>query len=181
MEPLPSARTQKGHAAHPVARSLLPHLFMVGQPISSAIYGTVSVVAVIVVGAHGAASATVVLLFSAVSMLVIWCVHVYASVMAFAGAEAVHWRIAVTRAVRHETGLLEGAALPLLVLAMGAFGLLDDSTAVWAAVWCGVLVLTFLPTVWLRGKGATWRRCIAASAVAGFLGLLLVALKIVVH
>jgi hypothetical protein len=154
---------------------------MVGRPISTAIYGTVSVVAVIVVGAHGAPSATTVLVFSAVSMIVIWAVHVYASVMAFAGAEAVHWRIAVTRAVRHETGLLEGAALPLLVLATGAVGLLADATAVAAAVWCGVLVLTLLPTVWLRAQGAVWRRCIAASAVSGLLGLLLVVLKTVVH
>jgi hypothetical protein len=181
MESLPSARQQKGHAAHPFARSLLPHLFLVGRPISSAIYGTVSVVAVIVVGAHGTASAGVVLVFSAVSMLVIWCVHVYASVMLFAAAEAVHWRIAVTRAVRHETGLLQGAVLPLLVLATGAVGLLEDGTAIGAAVWCGVLVLTLLPTVWLRGQGAGWRRCIAASAVAGFLGLVLVALKIGLH
>jgi hypothetical protein len=177
----PSSARHQTHANHPVARSLLPHLFLVGRPISSAIYGTVSVVAVIVVGAHGNTSAVLVLLFSAVSMLVIWSVHVYASVMAFAGAEAVHWRAAVARAVRHETGLLEGATLPLVVLATGAVGLLDDPTAIGAAVWCGVLVLTLLPTLWLRGQGADWRRCIAASAVSGFFGLLLVVLKIVVH
>ncbi|HEX5511064.1 MAG TPA: hypothetical protein VFX41_05075 [Actinomycetales bacterium] len=181
MEPPPTAHQQQDRATHPVVRSLLPHLFMVGRPISSAIYGTVSVVAVIVVGAHGVTSATLVLVFAAVSMAVIWAVHVYASVMAFAGAEAVHWRAAVKRAVSHETGLLEGATLPLLVLATGAVGLLDDSTAITAAVWCGVLVLTLLPTVWLRAQGAAWRRCIAASAVSGLLGLLLVVLKIVVH
>ena len=160
---------------------MFPHVLKGRRTIPTAIYGTISVVAVIVVGAHGAPPAVTVLVFATVSMVVIWAVHVYASVMAVAGAEGVHWRVAASRAVRHESAVLEGAALPLLVLATGAIGLLDDSTAIRAAVWCGVLLLTVLPSIWLRGQGQSWARCLIASAVGGFLGLLLVVLKAVVH
>lgn len=166
---------------HSLTRSLLPHFVAGERPISSAIYGTVSVIAVVVVGAHGTAEAGRVLLFAAVSMVVIWCIHVYASVLAEVGTTGLHWRVALRAGLRDEMGVIEGATAPLAVLLLGPLGVLDDSTAIWAAAWCGVGLLALMPTVWLRRIGSGWRQCIVASAVAGFFGFVLVAMKVVVH
>jgi hypothetical protein len=166
---------------HNLVRSLLPHFAVGKRPVSSAIYGTVSVVAVIVVAAHQRATAGVVLLFAIVAMVVIWAVHVYASALAAAGVTGLHWRTAVPRALHEELGVLEGAAAPLAVLVVGAVGLLDDEQAIRWAVWCGVVLLTLIPLVWLRRRGSTWRSAVLASTVAGFFGLVLVVLKVVVH
>ena len=167
--------------AHGLTRSLLPHFVPGARPISSAIYGTVSVIAVVVIGAHGASGAGEVLLFAAVSMVVIWGIHVYASVLAEAGTTGLHWRVALRAGLRDEMGVIEGATAPLAVLLLGSLGVLDDSTAIWASVWCGVGLLTLMPSVWLRRIGSGWWQCVMASAVAGLFGLLLVALKVFVH
>jgi hypothetical protein len=166
---------------HGLTRSLLPHFVPGARPISSAIYGTVSVMAVVVVGAHGASGAGEVLRFAAVSMVVIWGIHVYASVLAEAGTAELHWRVALRAGLRDEVGVIEGATVPLAVLLLAPLGVVDDSTAIWASVWCGVGLLTLMPAVWLRRIGSGWAECVMASAVAGFFGLLLVALKVFVH
>lgn len=163
------------------ARLLLPHFVVGERPISSAIYGTVSVVAVIVVGAHGDATAAGVLVFAAVSMLIIWGIHVYATVLTEAGTAGLHWRTALGKGVVEELGVLEGSAAPLAILLLGAVGVIDDGRAIWYAVWTGVLLLALLPLVWLRRRGTPWLQCVGASVTAGLFGLLLVVLKVVVH
>ena len=97
---------------HRFARSFLPHFAVGSRPVSSAIYGTVSVVAVIVVGGHESATAGTLLIFASVSMAVIWAVHVYASTLASAGVSGLHWRAALRHALHDELGVLEGAAAP---------------------------------------------------------------------
>jgi hypothetical protein len=151
------------------------------RSVSGSIYGTVSVVAVIVVGAHEEASVGVVLPFAAVSMVVIWAVHVYATALVAAGVTGLHWRTAVTRALQSEVGVLEGAAAPLAVLLLGAVGVLDDRTSIWSAIWCGVAVLALIPLVWMRRVGSPWPSTVLASMVSGGFGLLLVVLKVIVH
>jgi hypothetical protein len=160
---------------------LLPHFAIGKRPVASAIYGTVSAVAVIVVAAHEQSRAAVVLLFAGMSVAVIWAVHVYASALAATGVAGLPWRDSVSRALHEELGLLEGAAAPLAVLALGAVGVLDDELSIRWAIWCGVVLLPLIPLVWLRRRGSTWRSALTASVVAGLLGLLLVALKVVVH
>ena len=162
-------------------RSFLPHFAVGSRPVSSAIYGTVSVLAVIVVGAHDAATAGTLLVFAVVSMAVIWAVHVYASALASTGVAGLHWRAALRHALHDELGVLEGGSVPLAVLLLGALGVLDDRLAILLAVWSGVVLLTLIPLVWLRRQGSPWRPALAASLVSGMFGLLLVALKTGVH
>lgn len=166
---------------HRLAHFVLPHFAVGRRPVSSAIYGTVSVVAVIVVGAHDQASAGTLLVFAATSMGVIWAVHVYASTLASAGVTGLHWREALRHAIHDELGVLEGAAAPLAVLLLGVLGVLEDKRAIVVAVWSGVVLLTLIPLVWLRRLGSAWLPALAAAAVSGMFGLLLVVLKTVVH
>lgn len=166
---------------HRLAYYVLPHFAVGRRPVSSAIYGTVSVVAVIVVGAHDAAGVGTVLIFAAVSMVVIWAVHVYASALASAGVSGLHWREALRHSVHDELGVLEGAAVPLVVLLLGVLEVLDDQRAILWAVWSGVVLLTLIPLFWLRRQGSAWPPALAAATVSGLFGLLLVVLKTVVH
>lgn len=162
-------------------RSLVPHFATGHRPISSAVYGTVSVVALIVVAAHEDNSAGRVLTFAAVSMLVIWAVHVYASTLEHTGPKNLPWRAALRVAVHDELGVVEGASAPLLILLLGAVGLVEDGRAITWAVWCGAALLTLMPFVWLRRVGTPLWDCVLASAVAGILGALLIVFKVLVH
>jgi hypothetical protein len=164
-----------------VIRLLAPHLQGGGRHVSSAIYGTVSVLAVIVVSGHGEAAVGRVLVFAAVSTGVVWGIHVYASVLSEACMQGTPWKVAIPRAFRDELGVLEGAAAPLLVLGLGTVGLLDPQRSVWWSVVVGVGLLTVMPLVWLRRSGKRWGQCLAASAVACSFGLVLVVLKVLAH
>jgi len=164
-----------------VIRSLVPHLVQTDRPISSAIYGTVSVIAIIVAAAHDKSGVGGVLAVAAVSAVVVWAIHVYAAVLAEAGTGRTTWRAAFAEAVRGELGVLEGASAPLLVLLLGAVGVLDDHRAIWWAVVVGVVLLTVMPVVWLRRTGAGWLPCLLAASVAGLFGTVLVVMKVVAH
>jgi hypothetical protein len=164
-----------------VIRSLVPHLHRGGEQVSSAIYGTVSALAVIVVAGHDEAAVGRILVFAAVSTVIVWGIHVYATVLSEACTGGAPWREAIPRGFRDELGVLEGAAAPLLVLALGALGVLDATRAVWWSVITGVGLLTVMPLFWLRRSGEPWGRCLAASAVACSFGLALVVLKVLAH
>jgi hypothetical protein len=164
-----------------VIRSLLPHLHRGDEQVSSAIYGTVSALAVIVVAGHDEAAVGRILTFVAVSTVIVWGIHVYASVLSETCTRGTPWRVAIPRGFRDELGVLEGAAAPLLVLALGAVGVLDPTRAVWWSVITGVGLLTVMPLFWLRRSGEPWGRCLAASAVACSFGLALVVLKVLAH
>ena len=164
-----------------VVRSLVPHLVQTDRPISSAIYGTVSVVAVIVAAAHDTSGVGGVLAVAAVSAVVVWAIHVYAAVLAEAGTGRTTWRAAFAEAFRDELGVLEGASAPLLVLLLGAVGVLDDHRAVWWAVIVGIILLTVMPVVWLRRAGARWLPSLLASGVACLFGVVLIVMKVFAH
>lgn len=163
------------------ARILAPQLVAGRRPVAGAVYGTVSVVAVIAGAAHGKESAARVLGFAAVSSLVIWAVHVYSSVLADAGPNRMSWGAALHRGLRNELGVLEGALVPLLVLLLGAVGLVDDERAIWWSMISGVVLLVLLPLVWLRRVATPWWKSLLASAAGGFLGLVLVWFKVILH
>ncbi|HJQ88398.1 MAG TPA: hypothetical protein VJ820_13180 [Propionibacteriaceae bacterium] len=162
-------------------RSLLPHIVHGKRPVSSAVYGTVSVVAIVAVSAHENQSAGRVLAFATVSMSVIWAVHVYASTLEHTGPHNLAWRGALALALREEFGVIEGALAPLLVLLLGAIGFIEDQRAIVLAMWSGVVLLMLMPFVWLRRSGASVGECVVASCVAGLLGLVLILFKILVH
>ena len=131
---------------------------------------------------HDEAAVGRILTFAAVSTVIVWGIHVYASVLSdTCTATGPPWRVAIPRGFRDELGVLEGAAAPLLVLALGAVGVLDPTRAVWWSVITGVGLLTVMPLFWLRRSGEPWGRCLAASAVACSFGLALVVLKVLAH
>jgi len=164
-----------------VLRSVAPLLHGGSGSLSSAVYGTVSTLAVIVAASHDVHAVGRILLVTAVSALVVWGIHVYAAVLDAVCRHRTPWGEATSRAFREEVGVLHGAVAPLLVLSLGALGWLDPARAVWWSVLVGIGLLAVMPVVWLRRNGETWRHCFAASGVAGSLGLMLLVLKVLAH
>ena len=160
---------------------LLPHFVRGKRPVSSAVYGTVSVVAIVAVAAHETSSAARVLAFASVSMSVIWAVHVYAFALEHRCAKDLAWRGALALALREELGVIEGALAPILVLLLGVLGVIADERAIAGSMWCGVVLLTLMPFVWLRRSGSSLWECLVAAVVAGLLGLVLILFKVISH
>ena len=160
------------------ASVMTPHLVSARHTVERAVYGTVSVLAVIAGAAGYERSATKVLVFASVSSVVFWGVHVYAGVLADTGPGGSSPSLAVRKAMRRELGVFGGVALPLAVLLLGALGVLEHQRAISWSMWAGVLVLFATPLVWLRPKERGWGSCLLASAVGGSLGLVLILLKV---
>ncbi|MDQ4109522.1 MAG: hypothetical protein M3306_00250 [Actinomycetota bacterium] len=151
------------------------------RAVAGAIYGIVSVIAVIAGASHLEDSAGRVLAFALVSSTVIWAVHVYASMLADSGSEIVSWRSVFIAGVRHEIGIVEGIFVPLFILLLGAIGWVDDGRAIAWSMWSGVVLLVLIPLFWLRLTGRSWIRSLAGSRLCGLLGLGLTWMKVLLH
>lgn len=152
------------------------------RAVAGAIYGIVSVIAVIAGASHLDDSAGRVLAFALVSSTVIWAVHVYASMLADSGSsQIVRWRIVFIAGVRHEIGIVEGVFVPLFILFLGAIGWLEDGRAIAWSMWSGVALLALIPLFWLRRTGRSWVRALAGAGACGLLGLGLTWMKVLLH
>jgi hypothetical protein len=151
------------------------------RAVAGAVYGIVSVIAVIAGASHFDDSAGRVLAFAVVSSAVIWAVHVYASMLADSGPEVMPWRSVLVAGVRHEIGIVEGVFIPLLILFLGAIGWVEDGRAIAWSMWSGVVLLALIPLYWLRRTGRSWARSLAGSAACGLLGLGLTWMKVLLH
>lgn len=151
------------------------------RAVAGAVYGLVSVIAVIAGASHFDDSAGRVLAFALVSSAVIWTVHVYASILADSGSEVAPWRSVLIAGVRHEIGIVEGVFVPLLILLLGAIGWVDDGRAIAWSMWSGVVLLVLIPLFWLRRTGRSWVWSMVASGACGLLGLGLTGMKVLLH
>lgn len=150
--------------------------------VAGAVYGLVSIIAIIAGASHFDDSAGRVFAFAVISSVVIWTVHVYATILAGSGtAEVAPWRSVLIAGVRHEIGIVEGVAVPLLILFLGAIGWLDDGRAIAWSMWSGVVLLVLIPLFWLRRTGRSWPRSLVASGACGLLGLGLTWMKVLLH
>lgn len=167
--------------ARPIHRWVSPYFLDEAEVTVSALNGVLLVTAVIVAASVHGGTITSVLAVAAVTVLVFWLAHVYTSMLVLYA----HVGHTVGRAARHaareELGMLQATLLPLGILAAGAVGILEGPTAVWLALWTGVVVLTVVPVVALRRRDRPWRASLLAGAGSGALGLVLIGLKALVH
>ena len=147
------------------------------------IYGLILVSGMILVsGTHNDASWKV-LITVIVTVLVFWLAHVYAGTLArFSGKRGGgNLNRAIKQAVVKSRGLLLSSILPIAVLSLGAFDLLDDSQAIWGALWANTLVLGVLGWIGVaRWSTNVWWRLASALTTALFGGFVIV-LKAIAH
>lgn len=144
-----------------------------------AIYGLILVSGMIVVSYGLVGTSFNAFLTVAVTVVVFFAAHVFAGTLARLAASdgaAGVWP-SLRAASRHSAGMLLAALPPLVLLLLGTTRVIDDDTAIWAALVLDALLLAVLG--WLivaRWTTRFWPRLLAAVITAGF-GLVLVALK----
>ncbi|MFJ9390105.1 hypothetical protein ACIRON_14865 [Nocardioides sp. NPDC101246] len=151
------------------------------RAVAGAVYGLVSIIAIIAGASHFDDSAGRVFAFAVVSSMVIWTVHIYATILAESGSEIAPWRSALVTSVRHEFGIVEGVFVPLVILLLGAIGWLEDERAINWSMWSGVVLLVLIPLFWLRRTGRSWAGSLVAAGACGLLGLGLTWMKVLLH
>jgi hypothetical protein len=150
--------------------------------IAGAVYGTI--LATSVVAAAGADTSQLyrTLIIVAVTSLVFWLAHVYSQILAA--------RMLLTRGLRREEmraiavsewPMLQSSWPILLVLLLGVLGIIDKSTASYAAVWAGIVALLIYGFVAARQEQLSFGRQVLATLINVAFGLAILTLKILVH
>lgn len=152
-----------------------------------AIHGVVLVAGLVEILASTTPASWDLLIKVLATLLVFWAAHVYAGTVAHLDDEYegdTPARVRLVRAVRlsigHSWGLLLAGIIPLLVLTLGALGVITDRNAIWGTLWMAVAVLGVLG--WLSVASwtkQTWPRVLGALTTSLF-GLALVLLKALV-
>lgn len=149
------------------------------------VYGLILVSGLIATASSAQASSLRVLVFVAVTLGVFWLAHVYSEAVGDhgrTGADGTPTRLrdAIRESVRRTWGMLLAAVLPAGALLLGVFGVLEDWTANWLALWVCVGVLAVLGYRSYHKRGAALHvRLFGALATASF-GLIIIAAKAIV-
>lgn len=147
------------------------------------VYGLILVSGMIVVSGTVVGTSINALVTVAVTVVVFYLAHVYAgtlSRLAATGGQA-GLRASLKAAVRRSGGMLVSSVVPLLILLLGATDLIDDTVAIWCALIANTVLLGVLGWIVVARWSTHWvPRLLSALVTAGF-GLVLIALKAVIH
>jgi prepilin signal peptidase PulO-like enzyme (type II secretory pathway) len=155
----------------------------------STVYGVMLISGMLVIVASDAEAATWDALVKVlVTVGVFWLAHVYSSTVAHLGddpeteaSSKVRLARAASYAVRHSLGMLGTALVPLIILGLGAVGVLGHSVAVWTTLWMDVALLALIGYLGVSGwTEKLWVKLVGAAATA-LLGVILILLKAFVH
>ncbi|HQI65994.1 MAG TPA: hypothetical protein PLJ54_06425 [Rhodoglobus sp.] len=150
----------------------------------SAIYGVILVSALIIVTGQKSDTSWDTFLKVLGTILVFWVAHVFAVVVSNLGLAVggdKSFGALLLYGVRHSSGLLLGALIPLLVILLGAVGVLSDDTAVWAALWIDAVLLGVIGYLAVaRMTPKPWARAVGA-AVTALLGVVIMLMKVLIH
>ncbi len=147
------------------------------------VYGLVLVTALVAIG-DDYDSDLEVLVFVVGTTIVFWLAHVYAGIVA-AGSHPELGRSSFLRraghAARHSAGMLVAMLPPVIVLAMGVVGLVDEDDAYDFALVIGLIVLALIGWANARRNGRRWPMQIVGALSTTMLGALVILLSILVH
>lgn len=148
------------------------------------VYGTVLVSGVIVASGPYGPSPMQLFLNVVGAVVVFWAAHVYAGTIAGHGvgpANRSGLAESFRRSLKRSVGFLTSAVPPSLVLLLGALKAIDDSVAIWTALWLGVVILFVLGFVVFAMRGDSWPvRILGAVGTAAF-GAAMILLKALIH
>lgn len=161
---------------------------MAGWVTESAVYGVILVAGLVVIVSNSAEASWDVLVKVLATVVVFWAAHIYAGTVAHLSdhpernlAVARRLRHAARHALDHSWGMLVAALLPVTVLLLGVANLVADQVAIWGTLWLAVAVLGALGYLKAASwSGKQWVR-FASASVTSVLGLVLIALKILIH
>ena len=153
------------------------------RDVAGAIYGLILATSVIAVSQQyephnaGVTAVTVV-----VTATVFWLAHVYTRVMAIGAAERHMPTWAEIRGtLDHEWPLVQSAILPTVVLLLGPLGILEDDVAQDVAIGACLAELGLTGIIVARSAGARGLLVGVSAVIAASFGVIVIALKTIVH
>ena len=146
--------------------------------IAGTVYGTIVVMGAIAAGAEGTVNAGKLAGIVAGTVLVLWIAHVYSHAL----AETISLgrrldRREVASVARRELAIPLAAVAPVSALALGALGILRETTAGWLAMGFGLATLLVQGVRYARVERLSPLGTVVTAAINVGLGLLIVALK----
>jgi hypothetical protein len=150
-----------------------------GERIAGIVYGTIIVMSVIAAGSAGTHSDTArIAALAFTTSVILWLAHVYSHGLEVSVESGRRLSMGQLRALaRREASVVRAALLPTAALLLGAFGLLEDRTAVWLALGLGTTVLAGQAFIYARIEGFGRLRTGASVGFNLLLGLTVVALE----
>jgi hypothetical protein len=146
-----------------------------------AIYGTIVASSMIAATSAGGKSPDLILTTTVATLLVFWLAHVYAH---FLDHEVRHdrtrWKV-LASIMGQELSMVAAPALPILLLLLGAIGLLNERLAVQLALWTGVVQLFGWGIEVGRRRGRAWPAALLAGLINGSFGLVVIVLEVLLH
>ena len=151
-----------------------------------AIYGVILVSGLVVI--VKAEALWMVLIKVVATLLVFWFAHVYAFVVAHIGdsvdSSMTTWerlQAAFRHAFARSWGMLLAAIIPVAVLLLGVLKVLSDKQAVWGTLWISVAVLAVVGWLGVAAWTQVRSRRFLGATVTALFGVVLIALKVLVH
>lgn len=150
--------------------------------IAGAIYGTILSTAVIATLSEDPSLRPVqIAAWTASTAIVFWLAHAYARVVASGVARPRVARDFARKALRQEWPMVQGALLPVLPLFLAPIGLLSEEAAENVAIADGIAVLFLVGLLVGRREEMSLGSGLIVATVNALFGLVIVALKILVH
>jgi hypothetical protein len=164
-------------------RELRPLVLRTSGSATEGVYGLILATSVIAVSReHHPSDAGRVALTVLVTAAVFWLAHVYAHMLGAGVSQARRpTRTELAHALAEHWSLVEVIFPVVLVLGLGAIGLIPDRAALVTATVIGLVELAAAGGYAAIARGAGWRATVASAAIALALGLVVVLLKVLVH
>ncbi len=146
------------------------------------VYGTIAVGALL--AAESARQETYVetVFAVAITLLLYWLAHSYSEFVDRRLEHAKPFSLdGFAEAARHELAVLVGAAIPLIVLVIWWVAGASLGAAVGAAVWTSAIVIVGIEIVIGRRAELSGREFVTQTAFGAMLGLLVIALRLLLH
>ncbi len=160
-----------------------PRVVRTTGSVTEAIYGLILATSVIAVSReYDSSNAGTLAVTVLVTGAVFWLAHVYARVLA--GSIGHHRRLnrsEIREALRHDWPLVEVTVPLVLILLVGALGVVPDRAAILAAMLAALVELAAAGAYAARRSGAGLRGTVVSAVIAVALGSAVILLKALVH
>ena len=155
----------------------------------SAVHGVVVISGLLVIVANQSDTAThEVLIKVLLTAGVFWLAHVYSGAVAHLGDHVEQGerplqrlRRALRDSVQHSWGMLAAALVPLVLLGLGALGVIGHDNAIWWTLWIDVAILGVVGYLGVSNWTPRQLPRIVGGLCTAALGVLLIALKALIH
>ena len=148
-----------------------------------AIYGLILVSGMIVVSGSAQGTSWGAFITVLVTVMVFYAAHVYAGTLGRLAATDGHagLRASLLASAHQSSGMLIAAVAPLLILLLGTTRIIEDDTALWAALIANTVILGALGWGAVAHWSTHWLPRIISAVVTAAFGGVLILLKAVIH